>query len=112
MASQMSGTKVAMHNVQNGISLMQVTDGALESLTSLFSRMHDLAIQAADASSSHGDKLALQTEFTEIYRQSWEVRDVRYNGEHLMVSHADEPAKFRTAMRFQIGADRNNVLKN
>jgi flagellin len=111
LASQMSGTQVAMRNVQNGISLMQVTDGAIDSMTSLFSRMHDLAIQAADASSSHEDKLALQTEFTEMYHQAWQVRDVRYNGEQLMVSHADEPAKFRTAMTFQIGADKNNVLK-
>lgn len=110
LASQMSGTQVAMRNVQNAISLMQVTDGALDSMTNLFSRMHDLAIQAADASSTHEDKLALQTEFTEMYRQAWQVRDVRYNGEQLMVSHADEPAKFRTAMSFQIGADANSVL--
>jgi flagellin len=111
LASQMSGTQVAMRNVQNGISLMQVTDGALDSMTTLFSRMHDLAIQAADASSTHEDKLALQTEFTEMYRQAWQVRDVRYNGEQLMVSHYNEPAKFATPMSFQIGADQNSVLK-
>lgn len=110
LASQMSGTKVAMRNVQNGISLMQVTDGALDSMSTLFTRMHDLAIQAADGSSSHEDKLALQTEFTELYRQAWQVRDIRYNGEQLMVSHADEPAKFRTPMQFQIGAEKDNVL--
>jgi flagellin len=110
LASQMSGTQVAMRNIQNGVSLMQVTDGVLDSMTKLFSRMHDLAIQAADASSSHEDKLALQTEFTEMYRQAWQVRDVRYNGEQLMVSHADEPAQFRTPMKFQIGADQGNVL--
>ena len=110
LASQMSGTQVAMRNTQNAISLMQVTEGALDGMSTLFSRMHDLAIQAADASSSHEDKLALQTEFTEMYRQAWQVRDVRYNGEQLMVSHAYEPAKFRTAMSFQIGADKSNVL--
>jgi flagellin len=111
LAAQMSGTQVAMRNVQNGISLMQVTDGVLDSLTSLFGRMHDLAIQAADASSSHEDQLALQTEFSEMYRQAWVVRDVSYNGEHLMVSHAGEQAKFRTPMKFQIGADSANALK-
>lgn len=110
LASQMSGTQVAMRNIQNGISLMQVVDGTLESMTALFSRMHDLAIQAADSSSSHEDKLALQTEFTELYRQAWEVRDVRYNDEQLMVSHAGEPAKFRTPMTFQIGEDADSVL--
>lgn len=111
LASQMSGTQVAMRNIQNGISLMQVTDGAIDGMTQLFTRMHDLAIQAADASSSHEDKLALQTEFTELFRQAWQVRDVRYNGEQLMVSHPDEPAKFRTPMSFQIGADGSSVLK-
>ena len=110
LASQMSGTQVAMRNVQNGISLMQVTDGALDSLSTLVMRMHDLAIQAADGSSSHADKLALQTEFTELYRQSWQVIDVQFNGEQLMVSHANKPAKFGTPMQFQIGAEKDTVL--
>lgn len=110
LAAQMAGTQVAMRNVQNGISLVQVVDGALDSMTSIFSRMHDLAIQAADGSSSHADQLALQNEFTELYRQAWRVRDIRYNEEQLMVSHAGEPAKFRTAMTFQTGADTASVL--
>lgn len=111
LGAQISGTQVAMRNVQNGISLMQVTDGVLDSMTALFSRMHDLAIQAADSSSSHEDKLALQDEFTQLYRQAWRVRDVSYNGEHLMVSHADEMAKFREPVTFQIGAESADVLR-
>lgn len=110
LAAQMSGTRVAMRNIQNAISLMQVTDGALDSMANIFSRMHDLAIQAADDSSTHDDKLALQAEFTELFLQAWTVRDVNYNGEQLMVSHAGMDAKFRTPMRFQIGADDSNVL--
>ena len=110
LAAQMSGTQVAMRNVQNGISLMQVTDGVLDSLSSLFGRMHDLAIQAADGSSSQEDKVALQTEFAEMYRQAWQVRDVSYNGEHLMVSHAGEDAKFRTPLKLQIGAGSGRIF--
>lgn len=111
LESQMSGTQVAMRNIQNGISLMQVTDGVLESMSSMLGRMYELAIQAGDASTSHEDKLALQTEFNEMYRQVWRTADVTYNGEHLMISHVGETAKFYEPMSFQIGADSSEVMK-
>src|SRR5450830_21868 len=66
LKSQTSGMAVAMRNVQNDISLMQVASGAVGSIVSLFGRMHDLAIQAADASATATDKDALQTEFVSL----------------------------------------------
>lgn len=110
LAAQVSGTQTAMRNLQNGISLMQVADGVAESLTSLFTRMQDLALQAADASSSNEDKLALQTEFSELYRQAWQVRGTRYNGESLMVSRVNDPAKFDAKLTMQTGADGADTL--
>ena len=67
LAAQSSGMTVAMRNIQNGISLIQVADTVAGSLVDSFSRMHDLAIQAADGSSSQADKVALQGEFVELF---------------------------------------------
>lgn len=110
LASQMSGTQVAMRNIQNSISLMQVTDGAIDGMSSLFLRMRDLALQAADASTTKADKLALQSEFTQLYRQAWEVRDTHYGGENLLIDRPGKPAKFNAPISLQIGAESSNVL--
>src|SRR5471030_1333515 len=48
LKSQTSGMAVAMRNVLNDISLMQVASGTVDSIVTLFGRMHDLAIKAAD----------------------------------------------------------------
>jgi len=99
-----------MRNIQNGISLMQVADGVMDGLSSLFGRMRDLALQAADASTTEDDKLALQSEFTQLYRQAWEVRGTSYAGQSLFVDRVDDPAKFGSPLSLQIGGDSANVL--
>jgi len=86
LKSQTSGMAVAMRNVQNDISLMEVANGAVDGIIGLFSRMHDLAIQAADASATPTDKEALQTEFVSLFQQVWNVVGTRYNGEDLFTS--------------------------
>lgn len=114
LASQMSGTQTAMRNIQNGISLMQVTDGVIDSMGSLFLRMRDLALQAADASTTRDDKLALQAEFNQLHLQAWEVRGTAYAGEQLLlgiIGAEVKPAKFDSPVSLQIGAESSNVLK-
>lgn len=71
LKSQTSGMSVAMRNVQNDISLMQVASGVVDNIISIFGRMHTLAIQAADASSTQTDKEALQTEFVGLFQEIW-----------------------------------------
>jgi flagellin len=102
---------VAMRNIQNGISLMQVADTVAGSLVDIFSRMHDLAIQAADASTTLADKEALQSEFVAMYRQAWEVAATKYNGESLYVNTGvDGSDKLMQPLRFQIGDSSSDVL--
>src|SRR5471032_1587510 len=104
LKSQTSGMAVAMRNVQNDISLMQVASGAVGSIVSLFGRMHDLAIQAADASSTPTDKDALQTEFVELFQEVWNVVGTKYNGEDLFTSQPpNNHAKLFYPIQMQIG---------
>lgn len=110
LASQMAGTQTAMRNIQNGISLMQVADGVVDGMTTLFGRMRDLALQAADGSTTKADKEALQSEFTQLYRQTWEVRNTMYGGQNLFIDHAGSDAKFGSPLSLQIGAESSNVL--
>ncbi|MEV4780118.1 Lateral flagellin [Burkholderia sp. LMU1-1-1.1] len=111
LAAQTSGMTVAMRNIQNGISLMQVADSVAGSLVDIFSRMHDLAIQAADGSSTKADKDALQSEFAAMFDQAWEVVSTTFNGEYLFVdTGAASSDKFMRPLNFQIGDSSSDVM--
>lgn len=111
LKAQTSGMAVAMRNTQNDISLMQVASSAVDSIISLFSRMHDLAIQAADASSTASDKDALQTEFVGLFQQVWNVVGTRYNGEDLFISQPpNNHAKLFFPVQMQTGEGAANSM--
>jgi flagellin len=110
LKAQTAGIAVAMRNTQNDISLMQVASSAVDSIISLFSRMHDLAIQAADASSTATDKDALQTEFVALFQEVWSVVGTRYNGEDLFISQPpNNHAKLFFPVQMQTGEGAENV---
>lgn len=111
LATQASGTQVAMRNIQNGISLMQAADGIAEGMIAAFSRMNDLAVQAADGSTTLADRTALQEEFKSLYEHVWAQLSVKYNGERLFIgSYNGETGKFVTPFALQIGADSSAVM--
>ena len=111
LKSQTSGMSVAMRNVQNGISLMQVASGAVDSIISIFSRMHDLAIQAADASSTQTDKAALQEEFVGLFQEVWNEVGTKFNGEDLFISQPpNNHAKLFFPVQMQIGEGSANSM--
>ncbi len=51
MRSQIRGMNVASRNAQDGVSLVQVADGALGNVTDMLQRMRDLAVQASNGTS-------------------------------------------------------------
>jgi flagellin len=111
LKAQTAGIAVAMRNTQNDISLMQVAGGAVDSIVSIFGRMHDLAIQAADASSTQTDKEALQTEFVGLFQEVWNEVGTRYNGEDLFISQPpNNHAKLFFPVQMQIGEQSENVM--
>lgn len=111
LKSQTSGMAAAMRNVQNDISLMQVASGVVDNIISIFGRMHDLAIQAADASSTQTDKEALQTEFVGLFQEVWNEVGTRYNGEDLFISQPpNNHAKLFFPVQMQIGESSANSM--
>src|SRR5882757_9733887 len=67
LRSQVGGLKVAVRNAQDGISVAQTAEGALNEVTSVLQRMRDLSVQAANAGSNDTDaKGAAQKEFGQL----------------------------------------------
>lgn len=112
LKAQTAGIAVAMKNTQNDISLMQVASSAVDSIIGLFGRMHDLAIQAADGSSTLADRSALQDEFAGLFQEVWSVVGTRYNGEDLFISQPpNNHAKLFFPVQLQIGeGSANNMI--
>jgi len=67
LRSQVGGLKVAVRNAQDGISVAQTAEGALNEVTSILQRMRDLSVQAANGGSSDTEaKDAAQKEFGQL----------------------------------------------
>jgi flagellin len=67
LRSQIGGLKVAVRNSQDGISVAQTAEGALNETTSILQRMRDLAVQASNAGSNDTEaKTAAQKEFGQL----------------------------------------------
>lgn len=66
LESQMKGLDQAARNANDGISIAQTAEGALEETTSMMQRMRVLAIQSANGSNSADDRAALQKEFAQL----------------------------------------------
>jgi flagellin len=61
-SSQISGLNVAQRNANDGISLAQTAEGALEEVTNNLQRIRELAVQSANATNSASDREALNDE--------------------------------------------------
>jgi flagellin len=92
LRSQIGGLKVAVRNAQDGISVVQTAEGALNESQAILQRMRDLAVQAANTGSQDVNaQTAAQTEFTQLQTEldrianttafgNQKLLDMTYNG--------------------------------
>jgi len=66
LESQMRGLDVAVRNANDGISIMQTAEGAMQETTSMLQRMRDLSLQSANGANSKADRQALQEEMSAL----------------------------------------------
>jgi flagellin len=85
LESQIQGLNQGVRNANDGISLAQTAEGAMDEVTSMFQRMRTLASQAANGSNTDEDRLALQEELqalaTEVNRVA---SDTTFGGQNLL----------------------------
>jgi flagellin len=104
MTAQIRGTDQAARNANDGISLAQVAEGALGSITSNLQRMRELAVQSANATNSTSDRAALQQEVAQLTTEIDRVAtQTQFNGLNLL------DGTF-TAQQFQVGANAGQTI--
>lgn len=69
MKGQISGLNQASSNAQDGISLVQTAEGALNETTSVLQRMRQLAVQASNDTNTADDRKAIQQEVSQLTSQ-------------------------------------------
>jgi len=66
LTSQINGLNVAVRNANDGISMAQTAEGALQQSTNILQRMRELVLQSGNGSNSDEDKASLQLEVAEL----------------------------------------------
>lgn len=69
MRGQIRGLNQAYENLEDGISLVQVADGALAETHTILQRMRELSVQAANDTNEESDREAIQEEISQLSRQ-------------------------------------------
>jgi len=78
--SKLIRTEAVRQNVQNGISYLQVQDGALSTMAEIVSRMSELRTMANDVTKNTQDIENYSKEFIELQRQISQIRYEKFNG--------------------------------
>ena len=85
LESRVSGLNQAIRNVNDGISMVQITEGTLDEVTSILQRMRDLAVQASNASLSSTERGYLDTEQSKLATTLGAVIDqAKFNNQDLV----------------------------
>src|SRR6056297_1555399 len=69
MTSQIRGLNQAVRNSNDGISLAQTAEGALQESTNILQRMRELAVQSANDTNSASDRKSLNEEVTQLQEE-------------------------------------------
>ncbi len=85
MRSQIRGLDRASDNAQDGISLIQVAEGALNETHSILQRMNELATQAANDTNTSTDRDAIQAEIDQLTSEIDRIRSTtQFNSMNLL----------------------------
>ncbi|NMW61202.1 flagellin [Mobiluncus mulieris] len=109
LRSQVGGNRQAVRNAQDGISLVQTAEGALNEVHSILQRMRVLAVQGATDSNSGEARNNINTELNQLREELERIGKVtNFNGTNLLNGSASGP----NALKFQVGAngDVNNRI--
>ena len=105
MNSQTRGLSMAIRNANDGISLMQTTEGALGEVTDILQRMRELAVQSVNGTNNASDRVALNDEVQQLKAEIERIATTtEFNNQKLL----DGSYKGR---ELQIGDKAGQVLK-
>lgn len=104
LTSQINGLGVAVKNANNGISIAQTAEGAMQESTNILQRMRDLALQAANGSNGASEREALNDEVSQLKAELNRIADTTSFGGQKLLN-----GEFGTK-QFQVGSQANETI--
>lgn len=103
MRGQIRGLDVAQKNAQNGVSLLQTAEGALNETHAILQRMRELAVQSSNDTNTSADRVKLQAEINTLGEEVARIgSSTEFNGKKLLNGSFDGT--------FQIGANQDQNM--
>ncbi|MCK6265467.1 flagellin [Vibrio sp. ZSDE26] len=101
---QSRGLDVAVRNANDGISIAQTAEGAMNETTNILQRMRDLSLQSANGSNSKSERVAIQEEVSALNNELNRIAETTsFGGNKLLNGTFDTKS-------FQIGADNGEAV--
>ncbi|MBM5575408.1 flagellin [Deefgea sp. CFH1-16] len=104
MTSQIKGLNQATRNANDGISMVQTSEGALQEVGNMLQRMRELSVQSANATNSASDRQALNSEVNQLKQEIDRIaNNTNFNGQKLLDGSQQN-------VSYQVGADANQTI--
>ncbi|WP_443096475.1 flagellin N-terminal helical domain-containing protein, partial [Shewanella algae] len=104
LTSQINGLDVAQRNANDGISIAQTAEGAMQQSTDILQRMRDLSLQAANGSNSAEDRASMQKEIGALQTELTRIAKTTSFGNQKLLD-----GSYGT-QAFQVGANANETI--
>ncbi|WOD12414.1 flagellin [Pseudomonas sp. NyZ704] len=104
LTSQVNGLGVAVKNANDGISIAQTAEGALQESTTILQRMRDLSLQAANGSNGASEREALNGEVSQLKAELNRISDTTAFGGQKLLN-----GEFGTK-QLQVGSNANETI--
>lgn len=107
MTSQINGLGAAIKNANDGISMIQTAEGALEEITDMLQRMRELAVQAASETLNAEDRDYLDLEYQDLIAEIERIaQNTQWNGNDIL----DDTVGTTGEVDFQVGVDATQTI--
>jgi len=104
MTSQVRGLDQAIRNANDGVSLIQTAEGALQESTNILQRMRELSVQSANGIYSDADRKTLQAEVKQLQSELTRISETTtFNGQNLLDGSMGTKS-------LQVGAQQNQTI--
>ncbi|ALC82494.1 MULTISPECIES: flagellin Hag [Bacillus] len=111
MRGQIRGLDQASRNAQDGISLIQTAEGALNETHDILQRMRELAVQGGNDTNIDTDRGEIQKEINSLTSEINRVGNTtEFNTQKLLNGDKDGSTDSTKSLKFQIGANENQSL--
>ncbi len=98
MRAQIRGLDQAQRNAQDGVSMIQTAEGAMDTQHSILQRMRELSVQASNSTLTDADKQNIQEEMNQLVDEVDRIATTtEFNNTKLLNGQVSEQSKFATA---------------